>query len=400
MKSLLAFPVVVALVVLSFSCNKGQAASEDNAMAEWVNNLRDGGIAKSGFVKVYGSETFAGKAEGYQLWRGSYRGIPIALYSCMFQYNTIFQIEHPSEYPKDSLGVKFIRVLLVVEENASGNAASQPVGKSGKASRVPVAVKEFTSAQIDPGRFVADPKTDPSGVAIGAAKITVKDNGNGVLAFQFNATKKQEWDSFNLEDALKGRNMTGEKKIVTPSFPDYTPEQFAEAVTKAFSELKFQDDIERSYDNFPTGKAEEIVAHPMWNNPDAMKALLKKANEKELVFVLNVMMTIDNDFDPWYLSRLASISPEIMELANNESVYVRNGFRDVFKNTFWPKDLKVLESWLNSKYPELIEIALGVFKAKKYTPSNIERVRELAKSPDDAIKMSAELLLKSIRTNK
>ncbi len=140
--------------------------------------------------------------DGYRVWQGEYRGVPIALYSC--------------GYAKPwGQGMGWISIVLAVEETGvpgpdvyceySGPPIPRLVVRE-------IAEHKYAPEEISIRSILNDPEYLNSW-DIAQVRVEVKDQGGGRLGFMIDAAKKPSWATFDLEQALNGETMSGAKEI-------------------------------------------------------------------------------------------------------------------------------------------------------------------------------------------
>jgi hypothetical protein len=271
-------------------------------------------------------------------------------------------------------------VVLAVEETAvvplrrtnpnyTGPAVARAVVRE-------VAEHKYAPADIAVSAILRDPRWENSW-SMGQVAVEVSDKGDGRLDFKINATKKPSWNTFDLEQVLKGENLSGPKEIKPLAFKQYSPEEFAKAMVAILKTFKVT--AEPWWQSHPTSAEMAAVDHPMWESPSAMKALLTSAPTKELVYALNFMER-RSWRDSRYLRRLEPIESILLGLAKHESREVRSAFGYLLRSTLlWPNDVHVLEPLLQSDDPEVLSQVLAAFAFRGEVPNDLRRVRELAK---------------------
>ena len=354
----------------------------DDLRQEWRTMLRDGS-KRSNFDLIYVFEPGIGGVEGYRVWQGEYRGVPIALYSCSY-----------SKPWGGDLG--WMSIVLAVEETAiplRDVHLNVPVDYTGP----PIArldVREivehkYSPLEIDIESILRDPRHQNTW-QIGQVRVEVKDQGDGRLGFKINATRKPTWAAFDLEKVLKGENLSGAKKIKPLAFKKYTPQEFAKAMIAMLKKARVTADP--WWRSSPTSAEMIALDHPMWEAPAAVKALLTTAATKELVHAINFMKRRCKDSR--YLRRLESIDSILLGLANHKSSEVRGAFGNLlWQELLWPKDVHALEPLLETDDTRVLTGVLGAFADRGEVPRDMQRVRELGKSKDSFVRSRVERLL-------
>jgi len=317
------------------------------------------------------------------MWQGEYRGVPIALYSCCFR-----------ESAGASIG--WVSVVLAVEETAiltpeihryARNYSGLPVARSLVRK---VAEHRYPPTDVAVASIIRDPIHWSTG--IGQIRVETKDRGVGRLAFRISAVKQSSWRTFDLENILKSEKLSGPKEIKPLPFDEYTADGFAKAMV---SKIKM---LLRAKERGSGGSLSSFdliaLAHPMWEDPSAIKALLTTAPAEELVYAIRFMGSRISK-DQIYLRRIESIDSTLLGLANHESSEVRKSFSYlVGSSKFWPRDVHALEPLLESDDTEILSQVLLAFVLRNEVPENMERVRELAGSEDSGVRLHANSLLK------
>ena len=402
--------LATVLTVVALSCGgcAGQIAGAANPMAQlpfwqpydgkavaaslrkdWNRYLERGIDRESNYDAIYVSDDIT-SVKGFSLWQGTYRGVPIALYSCRLA--SLMPLGQATT-------LKEVSIILAVEQDDIPPNQNTFYRRCMVRS---VAEQRFGFSEVDIDRF---PELRPQkGVAtrfnIGAVALTLRDDGDGKMAFQVNFLKKPRWDVFELETVLKPYDMAGPAKIESPPVPSYTPEAFAKVMVERLG--KFEQSL--AYGEWwcaaPRSREMATVEHPLWRDPAAVKALLAAAPERELVYALNVMRTRAWK-DPSYPTRLQCLAPDLLKLAEHQSPAVRGAFRSyLVASEFWPADPAVLEPFLNVSDADLLSVTLGLFWKRGHVPQNMVRVRELMKHEDDSVRYRAELLLEMAKKQK
>lgn len=362
--SLRACSVWLAFCVLSGGC-----AGQRRTRAIWNEHLENY-APKSAYEGVHATRycpfLWATTVEGYRVWQGSYRGVPIALYSRLLEHGSI----------ANEKGVQRIGIVLVAEDWRSA-ATPSPYGKR---ETTIVAEKVFKAAAVDMQRLSGPPaRANADSIWIERLKIKVADQGNGVLAFRSDALATGAWHTFDLGAALKDYDLRGEKRIVS-KHPPWTKGEFVAhtiATMKGF-------EVEEGYQwwKWALGDAQiEIIDHPRWEDADSVKALLTAAPAEVLPHVLRFMRTKEWN-DPWYLVGLATIDDVLLGLADHESGPVRGAFGElVGASVHWPEDIRKLEPLLLSEDPNVSTGAYRAYHNRKETPPKPQKLRRAVQGP-------------------
>lgn len=374
--------ILVAIIVLSGCKIVDPQKSERATRKNWDRFLRDG-YNRTNYDRI---KNFDGttRIDGYRLWQGWYRGVPIALYSCV--------VQQPYVSPTGG-GIKSMSIILAVEEGRplpTANAKAPVKIRVTIASEKTYEVKELdTSLMVDRPSLMA---LESQVVAAGRIKADVRETGGGKLGVTVNVLKVPTQYVFDLEKALAERKLSGEKKIVpAPVWPPYTPEEFSKRMREALAEFATRPEA--------TGGVSlrrweiESVDHPMWEDADAVKALLAAASDEELAKALCFMGVKDNE-DPFYLTRLDRICPLLVKTGEHGSAEVRNQFCCILSCSIqWPKDLSVLEPLLAKKDDDVRASVLAAFANRHKMPSDRRLLRKLAESDNEAVRFWAKQLL-------
>jgi len=351
------------------------------AWKQWTAWLRDG-YERSRYDSVSTQATNSTSwmsIKGYRLWRGSYRGVDIALYSCA--------VVNRLAFPKVGGGLYELRIVLATEE--SGAPACRPDYKGPALPRqiiTPVAQKIFAAEQIDTKGLVMNPNLRPAEQVIeaGRIRIDVRGGDGGKLEFRLHALRKPEWAKLDLEIALGKFKLNGPKKLVDLSPPKLSGKQFAErtiAVLKTFERGR------EPWDRRASSEECLLVDHPLWENPAAMKQLLENAQAEELTDAVS-FMKVKLSVDPGYLNRLEAINATLLALGDHKSREVRRAFGGLlFWSFHWPRDIHVLEGLLlKSTERDVIVGILGAFWKRKAAPNDRGILKKLEASDDKDIR--------------
>ena len=359
------------------ACSNKQNQDPSHLRRRWRKYLKDG-YERSNFDMIRSSDPSIGTVEGYRVWQGKYRGIPIALYSCSYR----------KPWGGD-LG--WISIVLAVEKTGipldNPNYSGPPVARAVVRE---IAEHKYSPLEIDIESILRNPRRRNSW-QIGQVRVEVKDRGNSRLGFKINASKKPTWASFDIEKLLKNEDMTGPKEIKPTAFKKYTPQEFAKAMISILKTLRVT--AEPWWRSSPTSSEMVRLDHPMWEDPSAMKTLLTTAPMKELVRAINVMNRRRKDSR--YLMRLESINSTLLGLAKHKSFEVRGAFgKLLFREYLWPKDVHLLEPLLKSDDIHVLRAVLAAFADRGEVPRDMQRVRELAKSEDSFVRYGVKRVLR------
>lgn len=361
-------------VFTPIACSRKE--TRDELRQRWAAYLKDG-YERSNFDLIFASHPSVGSVDGYRVWQGEYRGVPIALYSCIY-----------SKPWGGDLG--WISIVLAVEETAmplpddNPNYRGPPVVRSVVRE---IAEHKYAPEEIAINSILSNPR-DQNSWEIGQVRVEVKDQGKGRLGFMINAAKKPTWAAFDLEQALKGETLSGAKKIKPLPFKKYTPEEFAKAMISILKTTEVT--TARWWASAPSSSQMIALDHPMWEDPAAVKMLLTTAPMKELVYAINFMGRQCKD--SMYLRRLESIDSTLLGLANHKSAGVRGASGRLFGGHLWPKDVHALEPLLKSDDPGIQSSVLRAFANRGELPRDIQRVRELAKSKNEQVRFEVDQL--------
>lgn len=323
---------------------------------------------------------------GYRMWQGSYRGVPIALYSCVLM--TRKEAFGPSS-------VHYVSVLLVVEKGRVPTAgADKPVDRPGQASG-PVQVMAEQQYRITDLKHKEDDFPPPLGkvlslgMDVGGITVAVRDGGEGRLGYRLNVMKDDAWGSFDLEQALADYRLAGPRTIAPLAFPAYTPDEFAKVMRERLGKLEIRG-------QWPTPAQMAEVDHPLWRDPKAMGVLLSTASDVELARALRVMTVLAHKYPQGYFPSLAPIDQLILSMADHKSQEVRSAFAILLDYAAgWPRDPTVLEPLLKSSDPEIVVTVLTVFLRidREHVPRDLSQIETLAKSDNKRVsEMAAHFL--------
>ena len=368
---------VLALVWLAVftpvACSRKPSSEEFRQ--SWSDRLRDG-YGRTNFEHIFVSVPSAGMITGFRMWQGEYRGVPIALYSC----------SHSKPWGGD---FGWISIVLAVEETGIpgpgvySNYSGPPIPRLVVRE---IAEHKYTPQEIEISSILANPKR-PRTWNIGELRVEVKDQGAGRLGFRINATRKPSWSAFDLEQLLKGENLSGPKKIEPMTFKKYIPEEFAKAMISILKTVGVAS--EQWWLASPSWSQAIALDHPMWENPSAVKELLTTAAPKELVYAIHFMGR--RCIDSMYLRRLESIDSTLLGLANHKSARVRRAIGYLIcSSSVWPKDVHALEPLLKSDDPEVQSPVLRAFANRGELPRDMQRVKELAKSKNEQVRFEVD----------
>jgi hypothetical protein len=346
---------------------------------EWDGYLKDG-YDRSDYNEIHAFRPSVGGICGYRMWQGEYRGIPIALYSCSY-----------SRPWGADLGR--ISVILAVEETGLPLRVPYP-NYSGPFIRAivrPVAERRYEPSDIAAESILSIPGRANSW-SIGQVRVETRDEGGGKLGFKVSATRTPQWEGFDLEAILKDENLTGTKTILPLKRPQYTAEEFAQAMIDKL--VTFRVTANPWWGSVPLSSEMVSIDHPLWEDPAAVEQLLKKAPMKALVHAINFMERRSCK-DERYLCCLESIDATLLGLASNESAEVRSAFGFLLRRTLlWPKDIRALEPLLMSPDPEIQSQVLNAFTSRGEIPRNMERVKELRNSTDHYVRSEVERMFR------
>jgi len=371
------------LVLTAAACSSqgGKGVTQETKLRQrWQDSLRDG-YRRSNFDEIYAIDPRVGTITGFRLWQGEYRGVPIALYSC--SYSKAFG---------GDLG--WISIVLAVEETATPLPAVHPHYAGPPLARSvvrEVAEHRYPSGEIKVGSILRKPGRDNSW-RIGQVRVEIKNQGDGRLGFKINAAKKPSWITFDLEQALKGENLSGPKEIKPLPFKQYTPEEFAKTMVSILKTFKVT--ASPWWHSKPRSSEMATIDHPMWEDAVAVKALLTTAPPKELVHAINFMER-RSWRDSRYLRRLESINLTLLGLASHESPEVRGAFGMLLNSTLlWPSDIGKVEPLLGSSDVQIQAAGLAAFADRGDAPKDLQRVKELANSKDSQVRFEVERVLR------
>ena len=372
---------LVVLTPAACSSQGGNSVGRETKLRQrWAASLKDG-YERSSLDEIVAVDPQLGTVSGFRLWRGEYRGVPIALYSCA--YSKPFGGE---------LG--WIRVVLAMEEAGAPLPAVHPNYTGPFVARAvvrEVAEHKYPPADIAVTTILRDPRHGNTW-SIGQVTVEIRDKGDGRLDFKINATKKPGWATFDLEQVLKGANLSGPREIKPLPFKQYSPKEFGKAMVSILKTFKVTADP--WWQSKPSSSEMSAVDHPMWADPSAVKGLLTTAPTKELVHAINFMER-RSWRDSTYLRRLESIDSTLMGLGNHESAEVRGAFGMLLNSTLlWPGNVGKVAPLLASTDVEVQAAALAAFAFRGDVPRDLQRVRELAKSKDSQVRFEAERVLR------
>jgi len=377
------------------SRSRNPSNREADMLNGWYAEFRHGGDRSLFLSDITALDPTVGFMDGELLWRGAYRGIPIALYSCLFRHNTFYQVEHPGEYPADTAGVRWLRIILAVERPGSPYPGRNPpyTGPAEERMRVEqVAMTEFPGKVVDLKAlgYRSDP-TAPEELNPALLEVKVTDAGNGMMKVAVNALAKGQACVFDLEKALSKEQLKGPKRIEGLKFPEYSVEQFVQVTLDKLGKLKPTG--EPWWRGTPRARDLGLLYHPLWENPEAVRLLLNRASEKQLVNAIKCLGILSRGVH----YRNAAMEAQLLGYLRHESGAVRGAFSWVVAHADrWPRNPRDLEPFLQSEDPNVLFGVLSAFVLRRHVPKDIERVRELAGSKEASVRDAAnELLLKA-----
>jgi hypothetical protein len=363
--------IVGALAVSLGGCPGGP--DDPELRGKWDKALQDG-HNRSNYDCIFASwaSLGGGSIDGFRMWQGDYRGVPIALYSCGYHMRMAGEMG-------------WISIILTVEDN-------RKVPPDGIRRRMVVrqmAERRFEPREIDADKLLTSPGRSNSW-DVGQVHVEVRDEGGGKLGFRMDPAKEPRWESFDLEKVLKDEHLAGPLKVTMVEWPKYTREEFAKAMIARFERPEMATDP--IWNAGPESFEKEPIDHPVWEDPEAVKQLLTTAPTEPLLCAISVIVCRAGK-DGRYLLRLESIQDTLLGLLSNPSPEVRAKTAGLLGSELWPRDVHVLEPFLMSPDPKVQVKVLRAFETRKTIPFNLARVRELTHSPDEIVQFYAEEVL-------
>jgi hypothetical protein len=387
--------ILLASLSLGGCDSKKPAQTEKEVLQLWAERFTDG-YDRSYFEWISATDPTIGSVEGFLLWRGTYRGVPIAVYSCLFRHNTFFQIEHPGDYPGKSSGVRWLRLVLAIERTGNPFPGANPPHTGPTEQRMTIeqaAVAEVTGADIDLKILgLGQDSNDPDAINIALLKAKVTDKGDGVLEVTANALPKGKPITFDMEKVLAKEVLKGPKNILPLATPNYTVEEFTkETLTKLDS---FEPYSEPWWSTPPRGREMMSVLHPMWHDQVAIRALLAKASDEELANAIRVARVLSAFTDNYFQN--LKMDSEFLGFLGHKSDAVRGAMGVIIgHHSKWPSDPSVLEPYLDSSDPEVVCSVLYSFALRHYRPKAMSKVVALQTHKDQVVRWAAEKLVRT-----
>jgi hypothetical protein len=381
-KNYVAILLIAALCGMVAGCRaQSPAESAKSCREAWDRFLRDRN-ASTDYHLVNNIDGVT-RVDGYRVWRGSYGGVPIALFSCIVQQPYVF-------YERERGGIISMSIILGVQHPDF--------------SVVIVSEQEHTASRLKTAEMVYTPDSphwESMLVAAGRVKVEVKDMGDGQLGYRANVQKSDEWRSFDVQEALiqAGFKPADGPLEFLPPPPSYTVEQFCELMAERLAG-RCADGRETRWFAYRTAGADEVaqVEHPLWEDPEAVRALLERLDGYPLANVI-AFMDVRHSRDPFYLVRLeeAGLTPVLLNaVLSSGTPEVRDRFNSLFRNTGnWPGMGGGLELLLRTGDRELVATALKRFCRRKVKPNDMSVVRELAESDDEDVAERAKMILEA-----
>lgn len=177
--------IAVLLLAVLFASGCAAGGSEMTTRQAWEAILLSAS-EHSTRTKYDNVRNFDGttRIDSYRLWRGSYRGMKLELYSCVLQQRY---------YTLSPAGITYVSVVLTAWPGSSGSGG------------VILGEKRYPVHMVETPRLVRDPGLKPAyiqDVAAGRLEVQVVDRGGGILAVKLDALKEPKWHEFDLDALL------------------------------------------------------------------------------------------------------------------------------------------------------------------------------------------------------
>jgi hypothetical protein len=372
----------IALLPLPMLFTSGCAAGESEMTTrhDWETILLSA-PERSTRTKYDNVRNFDGttRIDSYRLWRGSYRGIELELYSCVLQQRY---------YTFTPGGIRYISVVLTAwPENPDSDG-------------VILDERRYRARMVETSRVARDPELKPAyiqDVAAGRLEVQVLDRGGGILAVKLDSLKKPGWDEFDLDALLAQAGMEptgGSGEIASDSPPEWDRKRFVAAMGERMRQ--FDTSAERWWEGYPSPRQIRLIDHPKWRDPEAVSELLQTKSPEVVVNTLKFVRLMDY-VDPFYLTSLCGIEGDLLQVGQHPDRRVRAAFAElVLRSEHWPNDLDTIETLLSSSDSNVQFAVLRRFIKRNKCPEDRKSVEELAQSDNEAVAEAARDVLKSL----
>jgi hypothetical protein len=148
---------------------------------------------------------------GERQWRGSYRGVDMALWSQMTTQRFPY-LGNP--YLSNPAGICEVGIVLVTDQRAVGDGDPKQIG--GVDELIFLCEHRYQPDEVRLFELVSDPSVRPvyvQNIEWEAIDVTVHDMGGGILGYTMNADPSGRVRTFDLEKALSQYDLAGPKVI-------------------------------------------------------------------------------------------------------------------------------------------------------------------------------------------
>lgn len=302
------------------------------------------------YCEVCNVEGFVG-FDGYLLWRGSYRGLRLELYSCVSTAPIVLTWRE----------VKYVSLVLTGWRDKLSDGVILAEGR-------------YRAGMIDMNKLEGHPNYTRVATA-GRLRVEVEDRGGGRLAVRLNALKTPKWREFDLDPLLSDAGFAvsqGPCDIKWPRPPDWDRDRFV-AVMRERMKLF---DTSRSH----LTRAEiRQLDHPRWRDPEAMSELLASRSPEVLLHTVRLMVLM-NRADPRYMISLWDTGDDLLKMGTHSDKRIRSTFVELLLCSYErPANLKNLAPLLYSDDPSVQGAVLDAYRTRNELPADTERLKELAR---------------------
>ena len=307
------------------------------------------GVANYARLPLYTSVSL----DGYLLWRGSYRGLRLELYSCVLTEPGFLLLRE----------TKYVSLVLT----AWGDKLSDGVI---------LAEGRYRAGMIDMNKLLRDPANKYSFEAPGRLRVEVEDRGGGRLAVRLNALKTPKWREFDLDPLLSDAGFAvsqGPCDIKWPKPPDWDRDRFVTVMRERMK--SFNSSSTRWWEGYPDSAEIRQLDHPLWRDSEAVSELLRSRSPQVLVHTLK-FMRLRNYVDPQYVISLGDAGDELLKMGTHSDELVRSAFTDLlWSSDQWPTSLKDIAPLLDSDDPCVRSTVLRTYRMRDKWPADMERMK-------------------------
>ena len=340
------------LALLSVTCLSGcyyRQRMETRQGWESILLIDEGSVLRTPYCGVLNVEGFVG-FDGYLLWRGSYRGLRLELYSCVSTAPIVLVWRE----------VKYVSLVLT----AWGDKL--PDG-------VILAERRYRAGMIDMNKLEGHPNYTRV-VAAGRLRVEVEDRGGGRLAVRLNALKTPKWREFDLDPLISDAGFAvsqGPCDIKWPRPPDWDRDRFV-AVMRERMKL-----FDTSRDYLTRAEIRQLD-HPRWRDAEAVSELLRSRSPEILLHTLRLMVLM-NRADPRYMISLWDTGDDLLKMGTHSDKRIRSVFTKLLLCSHErPANLKNIAPLLYSNDPSVRGAVLNAYRMRDELPADTERLEQLA----------------------